>query len=94
MKTFRYNGTWYSEKPLTREQNLFNRNPENKNKIQRERESPSEAELAILNGVWDEQKPTEENYRLVDCSVTIEGNGTYRGIINYQVAGNHLQKRF
>jgi hypothetical protein len=99
MKTYKLSGTeWVSEKPLTKEQSraMFNMKftkGEKPEPIVRETEKASVEDSAKLNAVWEANKPTEEGYQLIEASITLDGDNA-RGIINYRVKGEHLQKRF
>jgi hypothetical protein len=48
--------------------------------------------LTIINAIYNQHKPTEENYEFIGCNLTT-GEET-RGIINYRVSGEHKQIRF
>lgn len=96
MKTYKLQSqNWVSEKPLTTEQKeTIRANFGKPVKIVREYETASEETKLQLDEIWDANKPSEESYSLIDVSITLEDNGNFRGIINYRVKGEHLQKRF
>ena len=48
--------------------------------------------LKIITAIYNQHKPTEENYEFIGCNLTT-GEET-RGIINYRVSGEHKQIRF
>ena len=94
MKTYKLQcQNWISEKPLTAEQKQEIRESKGKAKITREYELAETETQTQLNAIWDAQKPTDDNYTLIDASVTLDDAGNFRGIVNYRVKGEHLQKR-
>ena len=54
--------------------------------------TPSKADIAKANEVYNLHKPQDENYSLIGCDLTID-NGV-RGIINCRINGEHKQIRF
>ena len=54
--------------------------------------NPSNSDLALAIQTYNQNKPTDENYYLISCDLTIDDN--IRGIINCRVNGEHKQIRF
>jgi hypothetical protein len=54
--------------------------------------TPTEEEITMLDEIFNEIKPTEE-FTFIGLSVTIEEEKS-RGILNYRIGEEHLQKRF
>lgn len=52
----------------------------------------SNADKATANQIYNTHKPTEENYSLISCDLTI--GEEVRGIINCRINGEHKQIRF
>jgi len=104
MVTYKFNGAWVAEQPLTKEQkeavknNIANRGKKDKDgktvkpaKIQREFSPADKTVEKQLVAIFEKHKPKEE-YSLIDTSITIE-NGKARGIINCRINGEHRQIR-
>lgn len=54
--------------------------------------TPSTSDITIANGLYNQHKPTDSNYSLISCDLTI--GGEVRGIINCRINGEHKQIRF
>ena len=54
--------------------------------------TPSTADISTANGLYNQHKPTDSNYSLISCDLTI--GEEVRGIINCRINGNHKQIRF
>jgi hypothetical protein len=55
--------------------------------------TPSNADIAKANEVYNLHKPQDDNYSLIACDLTIQGEEV-SGIINCRINGEHQQIRF
>lgn len=54
--------------------------------------TPKKADITVANRLFNEHKPTDDNYTLISCDLTIDEE--VRGIINYRINNEHKQIRF
>ncbi len=78
--------TWKKRIPFTQEEKEQIMNGEH---IEIKWEEAPEERASELDAIWENVKP-EEEFQLIAVDI----NDNDRGIINYRVNGEHLQKRF
>lgn len=54
--------------------------------------TPSAADVVTAKEIYNQHRPTVENYSFISCDLTIEEQA--RGIINFNIRGEHRQIRF